>query len=287
MAYPLRSRFRTGDDAGDVHARRLHARDGARPRTARSCTPSTTTRLRRRLRRPGEHGAGRRPIDDMRRGAVAARPACDADDFARRRQPVGRSPVEATQVGAGRPFEPYLVRGLDDAFLGHTTFGLGDDGRRATAREREVWDARCARGRTSPSSTASIVPRRDNFGLRPCRPTSSSAGFYFEDGPFDPIPIERPRPADGQDRQLTVIGDPQGHGAARDGRASRPRSGRSPRRSPAAPARRSTTSTSRPASTRRRGRASSSRPSSRTGWRRSRSSRSLDDAVGSTSRSTG
>lgn len=77
------------------------------------------------------------PIDDM---ALALRtPGVDPADFTA----VGSQSmlaVEAKQVGAGRPYETYLVRALDGPFLEQTTFGLGDIAR-GHRSEQEVWAA--------------------------------------------------------------------------------------------------------------------------------------------------
>ena len=110
--------------------------------------------------------------------------------------------VEAKQVGAGRPFETYLVRGLDRPFLEHTTFGLGDMARGYDS-EQEVWAA--VRERPGLAVVDSMIaPRRDNwnFGVLP---DFQLSGFYFEEG-FDPIPVEVLDKQTGRRTTLTVIG---------------------------------------------------------------------------------
>jgi putative ABC transport system permease protein len=110
--------------------------------------------------------------------------------------------VDAKQVGAGRPFESYLVRGLDRPFLERTTFGLGDIAR-GYGSEQEVWAAvRKRQGLAVVDS--SIAPRRDNwnFGVLP---DFRLSGFYFEEG-FDPIPVEVLDKQTGRRTTLTVIG---------------------------------------------------------------------------------
>jgi putative ABC transport system permease protein len=111
--------------------------------------------------------------------------------------------VDAQQVGAGRDAETYLVRGLDDGFLAHTTFGFGQlaAGYRS---EEEVWEAL----RTTPGLAvvdSTIVPRRDNwnFGVMP---DFRLSGFLYEEGAFDPIPIEVLDKQTGRTTRLTVIG---------------------------------------------------------------------------------
>jgi len=143
---------------------------------------------------------GTAPIDDMA-AALRRTPGVDAADFAA----VGSQSVlavEAKQVGAGRPYETYLVRGLDSPFLAHTTFGLGDIAR-GYRSEQEVWAA----ARETPGLAvvdSLIVPRRDNwnFGVPP---DFKLSGFYFEEG-FDPIPVEVLDKQTGRSVRLTVIG---------------------------------------------------------------------------------
>lgn len=111
--------------------------------------------------------------------------------------------VEAKQVGAGRPAETYLVRGLDAPFLEHTTFGLGQLGI-GYETEQQVWDAvRTRPGLAVVDST--IVPRRDNWNFGPL-PDFSLTGFYFEEGKLDPITIEVLDKQTGNTARLTVIG---------------------------------------------------------------------------------
>ncbi len=144
---------------------------------------------------------GEATIDDMQAALVTAQ-GVDAADFTA----VGSQSVlavEAAQAGAGRPDETYLVRGLDDRFLEHTTFGLGQ---RAAGYEndREVWDAlRREPGLAVVDSL--VVPRRDNwdFGVPP---DFQLSGFYYEEGAFDPIPVGVLDKQTGKRVTLTVIG---------------------------------------------------------------------------------
>ena len=149
--------------------------------------------------RAGTTGAN--PIDDMA-GALSRTPGVDAGEFAA----VGSQSVlsvEAKQVGAGRPLETYLARGLDDSFLANTTFGLGDVAQ-GYGSEAEVWAAlRNEPGLAVVDST--IVPRRDNwaFGVLP---DFRLSGFYYEEGDFRPTPIEIVDEQTGNTVRLTVIG---------------------------------------------------------------------------------
>jgi putative ABC transport system permease protein len=110
--------------------------------------------------------------------------------------------VDARQSGT-TSFETYPVRGVDDAFLDHSTYGLA-----ATARgygsSREVWDAMRSRPGLAVVDSL-VVPRRANWGSS--GPTDFRlAGFYLEDGTFDPVPVEIRDPETGSITELTVIG---------------------------------------------------------------------------------
>jgi putative ABC transport system permease protein len=110
--------------------------------------------------------------------------------------------VEAKQLGAGRPYETYLVRGLDDSFLAHSTFGFGQTARGYDSAE-EVWHAL----RTRPGLAvvdSMIVPRRDSFGFG-SPPDFALSGFLYEEGALDPIPVEVLDKQTGRTKELTVI----------------------------------------------------------------------------------
>jgi putative ABC transport system permease protein len=112
-------------------------------------------------------------------------------------------PIEATQAGTGRAFEPYVARGLDPAFLGHTTFDLGKIAE-GYGDSADVWRAIATRpGLAVVDST--IAPRRDNFNF--AVPTDFRlSGFYFDEGPMEPIPITVQDQQSGKSLELTVIG---------------------------------------------------------------------------------
>jgi putative ABC transport system permease protein len=141
------------------------------------------------------------PIDDMA-SALRATPGVPASDFTA----VGSQSVlavEAKQVGAGRPFETYLVRGLDEPFLEHTTFGLGDIANGYSSAE-DVW--RAVRERPGLAVVDSmIVPRRDSFGFG-VPPDFKLSGFYYEEPGFEPIPVEVLDKQTGRRTTVTIIG---------------------------------------------------------------------------------
>jgi putative ABC transport system permease protein len=149
--------------------------------------------------RAGTVGAG--AIEDMAT-ALGDAPGIRAEDY-----PVVGSQsvlaVQAKQLGAGRPQEEYLVRGLDDSFLSHTTFGLGQTAK-GYESEREVWAA--VRSRPGLAVVDSlIVPRRDSWNFEP-PPDFTLTGFYFEEGQFDPIPLEVYDKQTGRSTRLEVVG---------------------------------------------------------------------------------
>ena len=144
---------------------------------------------------------GAAPIEDMA-AALQRAPGIDAKDITA----VGSQSVlatEAKQLGAGRGAETYPVRGLDDGFLSHTTFPLGAVAR-GYGSAPEVWQAL----RSKPGLAvvdAFVVPRRDNWAFG-AAPDFALSGFYFEDGEFDPIPVEVLDKQTGAKTKLTVIG---------------------------------------------------------------------------------
>jgi len=112
-------------------------------------------------------------------------------------------PLEASQARTGRAYESYPVTGLDDAFLGQTTFGFAAiaDGYGSGA---DVW--RALRSRPNIAVVDGFVaPRRDNFG-QAVLPDFQLSGFYVEDGRFAPVPVDVRDPQTGRTLRLTVIG---------------------------------------------------------------------------------
>ena len=87
------------------------------------------------------------------------------------------------------------MRGLDDAFLGATTFALGTRAR-GYASDEDVWRA-LARRPGLAVVDATVVPRRDNFGFSAVPADFRLSGF-LEDPGFEPVPVEvAPAPAAG------------------------------------------------------------------------------------------
>ena len=144
------------------------------------------------------------PVGDME-AAIRRTPGLDPSQFtvvseqsflAAKARQVGRYEV--------KQFEDYGLRGLDEAFLRNTTFGLS-----ATARgygsAREVWNA-IAEKRGLAVVDAIVAPRRDDWSAGAVLPDFKLQGFVLEDGVFDPIPVATRDPQTGKAVTLMVIG---------------------------------------------------------------------------------
>jgi putative ABC transport system permease protein len=114
-------------------------------------------------------------------------------------------PVDARQTGRDAAADPeqYAVRGLDDAFLGHTTYRFSAMAEGYESPD-EIWRA------ISTTDGLAVVdgfvaPRRDSFGFG-VKPDFELQGFFVEDGSFDPVTVEVTDPQTGTTIELTVIG---------------------------------------------------------------------------------
>jgi putative ABC transport system permease protein len=141
------------------------------------------------------------PIVHMRT-ALARAPGLNPDDF---RVVSAQSvlPVKARQLGVGAKPESYLVHGVDNTFLEHTTYKFGAVAR-GYGSPAAVW--RALRERPGLAVVDSlVVPRKANWNLAP---TSKFRlrGFYLEDKTFAPIPVDVRDPQTGRHERLTVIG---------------------------------------------------------------------------------
>jgi len=106
--------------------------------------------------------------------------------------------ANASGDGAG-----YVVRGLDDNFLEHTTYALSAIAEGYDSTEA-VWESMRAKDGLAVVD-GFVAPRRDQFGFGPA-PDFQLNGFYVEDGTFDPVPVEVTDPQTGATVNLTVIG---------------------------------------------------------------------------------
>jgi len=142
------------------------------------------------------------PIGDMR-AAIAQTPAARPQDVAAVAS-LSLLPADARQLGTGRRFEDYAVRGLDDAFLQRTTFQLGAIAR-GYGSSRAVWDALAQRPGLAVVD-ALIVQRRDRFGFNAAPSDFRVSGFYYDDGLFDPVRVQVRDPQTGRRVTLTIVG---------------------------------------------------------------------------------
>jgi putative ABC transport system permease protein len=202
MAYPLRSRFRTGTTLAMFTLVVFTLVTGS----------TSTGSFQAALDDVDTFGGGfdiragttaRAAVTDMR-AAVDYRLGKRATDY-----PVIGSQsvlaVDARQLGTGREFEEYLVRGLDRPFLAHTTFELGAIAH-GYESSREVWTAL---GRRPGLAVVDglIVQRRDQFGFNAMPSDFKITGFYADEGEaFDPVPVEVLDKQTGRSTRLTVIG---------------------------------------------------------------------------------
>ena len=112
--------------------------------------------------------------------------------------------AKARQVGSKDRYADYPLRGFDEPFLRHTTYGMaalargyGDAG--------DVW--RTLAGKQGYAVVDSIVaPRRDNWSAGAVPPDFKLHGFVLEDGVFAPFQVATRDPQTGKTLRLTVIG---------------------------------------------------------------------------------
>jgi putative ABC transport system permease protein len=112
-------------------------------------------------------------------------------------------PVRAHQVGTAGKSADYVVRGLDSAFLTHTTYGLAARAN-GYGSDRQVWRAiQHHPGLAVVDGT--VAPRRTNWNFGATQPFQLH-GFYVEDKRFHPVAVEVRDPQTGRQLRLTVIG---------------------------------------------------------------------------------
>ena len=262
----------------------------ARARRSR-CSRSSSSRSSPGRRRPARSSRRSTNVDQfgggfqVRAGTSATAPI---DEHARRRsgQRAGHrscatSPrvgsqsvlsVKARQLGAGRPAESYVARGLDQVVPRAHDLRPRRDGARLRIRAARS-GMRWRRSRAWRSSTRRSR-RAGTTSTSRCCPTSSSPASTSRTASSIRSRSRSATRRPGEQLRLKVIGILKRRRPAGDGRASRARRPRTSTHSRDGSSRRSTTSRSRRESIRRRRRRSSSRRSSRTGCRPSRSRRS-------------
>ncbi|MBD0318667.1 MAG: ABC transporter permease, partial [Thermoleophilia bacterium] len=199
MAYPLRERFRTGVTLAMFTLVVFTLVVGA----------TTSGAFTNAFDDVETYGGG----FDVRATASPASPIADVDRALARADGLAKDvsvaasqsvlPIEARQVGREKKPENYLVRGLDAAFLSHTTYDLGAIAG-GYASDAAVWRALARRpGLAVVDST--IVPRRANFNFG-VPPDFQLSGFYAEDERFRPVRVVVRDPQTSQEVELTVIG---------------------------------------------------------------------------------
>jgi putative ABC transport system permease protein len=142
------------------------------------------------------------PIVDMK-GAIVRAPGLDPAQFTVVSEQSFLA-AEARQVGYPDGFEDYGLRGLDDAFLRHTTFGLAAKARGYDSAAA-VWHAMADRPGLAVVDSI-VAPRRDNWNAGNVLPDFKLRGFVLEDGVFDPITLATRDPQTGKTLEVTVIG---------------------------------------------------------------------------------
>ena len=112
--------------------------------------------------------------------------------------------LEMRQADADFPFQPYPVRGADDAFLAENSyeFALLADG---FDSDQDIWRA-LRENRGLAVIDPSPVPSRNNFGFGGEGFDLRLEGFFLEDDSFSPVDVEVTDPGTGRTAILTIIG---------------------------------------------------------------------------------
>ncbi len=141
------------------------------------------------------------PVTDMP-AAVRRVPGLDPADI-RVVSSQSSLPVKARQLGTAAGAETYLVHGVDDAFLEHTTYGLATWAR-GYGSPAAVWRALRARKGLAVVDQF-VVPRKANWGFG-VMPDFRLSGFYLEDEGWSPVRVSVRDPQTGRQTTVTVIG---------------------------------------------------------------------------------
>ena len=195
IAYPLRSRFRTGVTLAMFTLVVFTLVVGATTTGSFVQRLQRRRRVRRRLRRPRDRPRRLSPIADMRGAPGPAAPGLDAATVRVRRQPVRRCRSRRARSGRRRHGGAYSSTASTARSSHHTTYGFAAHRRAATARRPRSG----TRWRRTPGPRRRRPVRRpapDELELRRRRPNFRLHGFYLEDQTFAPVPRRRPRPAD-------------------------------------------------------------------------------------------
>ena len=112
-------------------------------------------------------------------------------------------PVRARQLGTTHTAQNYLVGGLDDSFLTHTSYGF-DTWARGYSSPAAVWHALLTHPGLAVVDNLA-VPHRQNYGSTPTLKFKLT-GFYVEDKHWAPARVSVTDPQTGKHTTLTVIG---------------------------------------------------------------------------------
>jgi len=113
-------------------------------------------------------------------------------------------PVRARQLGTTHTAQNYLVGGLDNSFLTHTSYGF-DTWARGYSSPPAVWHALLTHpGLAVVDSLA--VPHRQAYGFGGSTLKFKLTGFYVEDKHWAPVRVSVTDPQTGKHTTLTVIG---------------------------------------------------------------------------------
>jgi len=200
VAYPMRNRFRTGVTLAMFTLVVFTLVTGA----------TTTTSFVNGVNDLGTYGGGfdvratvapASPVPDMR-AALRHAPGVHASDI---RVVSAQSflPVKVRQVGLSGKSADYAVRGVDSAFLTHTTYSLAARAY-GYGSDAQVWRAMNAHDGLAVVDQ-SVVQRKSNFNFGAVPPFQLK-GFYLEDKQFAPVFVDVRDPQTGRHVRLTVIG---------------------------------------------------------------------------------
>ena len=112
-------------------------------------------------------------------------------------------PVKARQLGTTHTAQNYLVGGLDTSFLTHTSYGF-DTWARGYSSPAAVWHALLTHPGLAVVDNLA-VPHRQNYGSTPTLKFKLT-GFYVEDKHWAPVRVSVTDPQTGKHTTLTVIG---------------------------------------------------------------------------------
>ncbi|HET9730095.1 MAG TPA: FtsX-like permease family protein [Acidimicrobiia bacterium] len=200
MAYPLRTRLRTGMTLAMFTLVVFTLVVGA----------STTSAFLKAFGNVEQFSGG----FDVRAATSAASPITDMPMALRRTPGINETdvaavgaqsyiPVEVRQSGTNSKFVDYPIRGLDDTYLQHTTYQLATRAR-GYSSDRDVWNAvRDSKGLAVVDSF--IVPHRRNWSFGSMTDLQLR-DMWIEDHAFTPVPLDVRDPQTGKIMRVTVIG---------------------------------------------------------------------------------